>query len=145
MIKKALSICIFFLYWSSPLSAQDKAESTIAANVESLRKAMVDPDKAILERLVSSKLSYGHSNGKVEGKESFVQSLTSGASDFVSIDLSGQEIVMSGNTAIVRHILQGNTNDAGKAGTVKLAVLLVWNRAGSQWQLLARQAVKLTQ
>jgi len=127
------------------LTAQTKDEKAVSEAVELLRKTMVDPDKATLDKLTSVKLSYGHSSGKVEDKTSFVESLVSGKSDFVSITLSNQTIVVSGNTAIVRHQLEGNTNDNGKPAPVKLAVLLVWNQKGTSWQLLARQAVKVAQ
>jgi ketosteroid isomerase-like protein len=102
---------------------------------------MVDADKTQL--IILLQLSYGHSSGKVEGKDSFIESLINGKSDFVSIDLSDQTITVNNNTAIVRHILNAATNDGGKPGTVKLSILLVWQKQGKQWRLLARQAVKL--
>ena len=141
---KPLFFCLF-LSVSFSVNAQTKDEKAVADAVETLRKAMIDPDKATLERITSVKLSYGHSSGKVEDKASFVNSLTSGTSDFVSIKLSDQTVSVSGNTAIVRHTLEGATNDGGKSSNVKLAVLLVFNQKGTSWQLLARQAVKLAQ
>jgi len=62
---------------------------------------------------------------------------------YFDIDLTEQTIKVSGNTAIVRHILSGNTNDGGKPGTVKLGVLTIWQKQKGQWRLLARQAFKL--
>ncbi|MDR6940973.1 nuclear transport factor 2 family protein [Mucilaginibacter pocheonensis] len=112
--------------------------------VEQLRKAMVDGDTVTLEKLTSSELSYGHSGGKLQTKKEFVSDIATGVSDFVSIDLTDQNIRMVDNTAIVRHILSAATNDKGKGpGTVKLGVLLVWVKNNGQWQLLARQAVKV--
>ncbi len=127
------------------MQAQTKDEKLVAESVERLRKAMIDPDKTTLEKLTSPKLSYGHSNGLIEDRATFVQALVSAKSDFTDIKLREQTITVSGNTAIVRHFLDGTTNDGGRAGTVKLAVLLVWNQKGTSWQLLARQAVKITQ
>jgi hypothetical protein len=123
--------------------AQSKEEKAIVSQVELLRKAMVDADKTTLEKLSDEKLSYGHSSGKIEDKATFVTNIVSGKSDFVSIDLSDQKIAISGNTAIVRHMLTADTNDGGVAGHVKLYVLLVWSKDGSQWKLFARQAVKV--
>jgi len=123
--------------------AQSKDSTAIAAAVESLRKLMVDPNKAALEKITMDVLSYGHSSGKVQTKAEFIDALTSGASDFVSIDLTEQSIKLSGNTAIVRHVLSANTNDGGKPGTVKLGILTIWQKLQGQWKLLARQAVKL--
>lgn len=123
--------------------AQTKDEKSVATAVESLRKAIIDADKPALEKLTSEALSYGHSSGKIEDKAAFVDALVSGKSDFVSIELTEQTIKIVGNTAIVRHLLNGVTSDAGKPGTVKLSVLLIWQKQSKEWKLIARQAVKI--
>jgi ketosteroid isomerase-like protein len=125
--------------------AQSKDSTAVAAAVESLRKAMVDADKAALQNLTADKLSYGHSSGKVEDKSTFVENIVSGRSDFVSIELTNQTIVLSGDAALVRHTLSAATNDGGNPGSVKLNILLVWQKQKGEWKLLARQAVKVAQ
>lgn len=126
-------------------SAQTQDEKDVAAAVESLRATMVDPDKSKLDALVAPELSYGHSSGKVDDKASFIESLLSGASDFVSINLQDQTIRVAGNTAIVRHKLSGETADKSKGTTapVNLGVLTIWQKQGGHWKILARQAVKI--
>lgn len=123
--------------------AQTKDETAVAAAVETLRKAMVDGDRASLEKIATAELTYGHSSGKLEDKAAFVEAIASGKSDFVTIDLTEQTITVSGDVAIVRHKLAGTTNDGGKPGTVNLAILTVWKKQGKEWKLLARQAVKI--
>jgi len=122
---------------------QGKDEKAVSAAVEALRKAMVDPDKAALEKLTLPQLSYGHSSGVVQNQAEFVEALTSGKSDFVSIALTEQHITIVDRTAIVRHILSADTNDGGKAGHTNLSILLVWQKDKGEWRLLARQAVKV--
>jgi len=123
--------------------AQSKDQQKVSDAVEKLRKAMVDGDRAALNNAAADSLSYGHSSGKVENKTEFVENIASGKSDFVTIDLSEQTITLSHNIAIVRHLLNATTNDGGKPATVKLKVLLVWEKEKSRWKLLARQAVKV--
>ena len=123
--------------------AQSKDESAVAAAVESLKKAMIDADKVRLQKLTADQLSYGHSSGKVEDKATFVENIVSGKSDFVTIDLTNQTIAVSGDAAIVRHTLSATTNDSGKPGSVKLNILLIWQKQKGEWKLLARQAVKV--
>lgn len=123
--------------------AQSRDENAIARKVELLKTALIDADSASLHQLTHEELSYGHSSGRVEDKPSLIESLTSRKSDFVSIDISDQSIQVSGKTAIVRHTFLANTNDGGKPGTVKLAILLVWQKKKNDWKLLARQAVRL--
>lgn len=123
--------------------AQSKAEAAVNAAVENLRKAMVDGDKAGLQNITADQLSYGHSSGRVEDKASFVDNIVTGKSDFVTIDLANQTVSVSGDAAIVRHVLSATTNDSGNPGSVKLNILLVWQKQKGQWKLLARQAVKV--
>jgi ketosteroid isomerase-like protein len=123
--------------------AQSKDESAVAMAVEQLKKAMIDADKVALQKLTADQLSYGHSSGKVEDKPTFIENIVSGKSDFVTIDLTNQTIVVSGDVAIVRHTLSATTNDSGKPGSVKLNILLIWQKQKGEWKLLARQAVKV--
>ena len=124
------------------IDAQSKKEKELTGAVEKLRIAMIDGNKTELENLVSDQLSYGHSGGHIDDKKEFVDKLVSGKSDFVTIDLTEQTISISGKTAIVRHKLSATTNDGGKPGEVHLLVLLVCQKQGGHWKLLARQAVK---
>jgi len=104
---------------------------------------MIDADGSTLDELTSNELSYGHSGGRVEDKAAFIEALTTGKSGFAAIELSEQTIKVVDKIAIVRHIFVGSLNAPGKAGTVKLAILMVWLQQQEQWKLLARQAVKL--
>jgi len=123
--------------------AQSKEDAAVNAAVENLKKAMIDGDKTGLEKITSDKLSYGHSSGKVEDKATFVDNIVSGKSDFVTIELTNQTVSVSGDAAVVRHTLSATTNDNGNPGSVKLNILLVWQKQKGQWKLLARQAVKV--
>ncbi|HEX6426841.1 MAG TPA: nuclear transport factor 2 family protein [Niastella sp.] len=127
----------------SGAQAQSKDEAAVTAAVESLRKAMIDGDKAGLQNITADQLSYGHSSGRVEDKASFVDNIATGKSDFVTIDLTNQTISVAGDAAIVRHVLAATTNDGGNPGSVKLNILLVWQKQKGNWKLLARQAVKV--
>lgn len=143
-MKKISSVIILLLLIGFPVIAQSKQEKSVANAVEKLRKAMVDGNKAELENAVSEQLSYGHSGGHIDDKKEFVEKLSSGKSDFVTIDLTEQTIAVSGKVAVVRHVLTAKTNDGGKPGDVHLRILLVFQKKGGKWVLLARQAVKFT-
>jgi ketosteroid isomerase-like protein len=123
--------------------SQSNDEKSVTQAVEALRKAMIDPDNNTLSGLAADDLSYGHSNGMIQDKTAFIEALTSGKSDFVTIELTEQTVKVVGNTAIVRHHFSATTNDGGKPGAVKLSILLIWQKQKGQWKLLARQAVKL--
>lgn len=143
MIKK-IFIAVFLLMLATGVKsfAQSKDEAAVAAAVDALKKAMLDADKTNLDKYTAAELSYGHSSGKVETKSEFVDALVTAKSDFVSINLADQTIKIVGNTAIVRHMLTGETNDNGNRGNVRLFVLTVWQKQKGQWKLLARQAAR---
>jgi hypothetical protein len=140
---KAFSITFLFFFLTCTLFAQSKAEKQVSEAVEKLRIAMITPDKASLEKITSSSLSYGHSSGLVENQQMFMDKLLSGSSDFVTIDLTDQTIVVSKKVAIVRHKLFATINDNNKPGEVKLSIMLVWERVGKNWKLIGRQAVRM--
>jgi ketosteroid isomerase-like protein len=143
-MKKIVVTMMVMSLAGTTVMAQPKAEKEVAATVEAFKKAMVDADKATLEKLTDNSLTYGHSSGVIQDKPTFVENIVNGNSDFVTIDLTDQTIHVSGNTAIVRHILNAQTNDKGKGpGTVKLSILTVWQKKHGKWVLLARQAVKV--
>jgi ketosteroid isomerase-like protein len=140
---------IIFLMLTTILSheaiAQTKEEKEVSAAVETLRAAMISADSTALTQILSDKLGYGHSGGKVQTKNELIHSLTSGESDFVTIELSDQTVGIFDHTAIIRHVLSATTNDNGKPGSVKLSILLVWQKQHGAWKLIARQAVRMPQ
>ena len=127
---------------SAPAASSASSEQLVAAAAEKLRVAMIDPTPAALTALVADDLSYGHSGGRVDTKDSFIGDLVAGKSDFVTIAISDQTIKVVGHTAMVRHTLTADTNDSGKPGKVQIKILGVWQQQGGQWKLLARQAVR---
>ncbi|MGX5818815.1 nuclear transport factor 2 family protein [Chitinophaga lutea] len=140
---KQISLVLFFSSLLQLASAQSKDQASLDKALESLRKAMMDGDKASLERLTAPTLSYGHSNGRLEDRAEFIDNLVTGKSDFVTLDLTAQTVSITGNVAVVRHKLDAKTNDGGKPGEAHLHVLQVWSKTGGAWKLLARQAVKV--
>lgn len=125
------------------VNGQSKDEKAVADAVEFLRKAMLDGDRASLEKITAAQLTYGHSNGKMEDKTAFVEALASGKSDFVTLDLTEHKITVLGNTALVRHKLHGETNDNGKPGVANIGIFQVWIKEKGTWKLAGRQAFKL--
>ena len=142
---KLIFVTMGIVFFNTISFGQTKDEKAVADAVEQLRNAMVNGDKAVLEKLTNEKLSYGHSSGLVEDKKQFIEKLASGASDFVSIDLTDQAISVSDKVAIVRHTFKAKTNDGGRPGEVHLKILLIWQKGNGGWRLLARQAVRVTQ
>ncbi|MBN3520114.1 nuclear transport factor 2 family protein [Algoriphagus lutimaris] len=138
---KILFTLALFLY-SSFVFAQTEQE--IATKVEALRLALIDPTEASLKALSSDRLSYGHSNGKIENKTEFIEALVSGVSDFATATFKDQTIQIEKNTAIVRHILAADLVNGDQTNHIEIGVIMFWHKEKGQWKLRARQAYKLT-
>ncbi|GEN71062.1 nuclear transport factor 2 family protein [Chryseobacterium lathyri] len=142
MIKK-LILAIGFMMAVSISAQKISDKEAVNAVAERLRLAMISGDKTSLEALILPELTYGHSGGHIDDAAEFVDKLVTKKSDFVTIDITNQNINIIGNTAIVRHHFYATTADLGKTpGDVALDVLLVWAKVKNDWKLLARQAVK---
>lgn len=141
-MKKSI-LLLMILCSISVVTFAQKPEEKVAQAVEFLKQALISGNKADLEKIALPELTYGHSSGKIQDKTEFVETLVSGKSDFVTIDLKDQTIKVVGNTAIVRHLLYAKTNDSGNPGEVKLGIMLVFVKHDGEWKLLARQAYKI--
>lgn len=144
-MKKIIGAAVFSLLMSGSCFAQSADTAAVTNAVETMRQAMVSAKKADLEKVGAPTLTYGHSSGKIQNNAEFVDAIVTGQSKFVTLDLQDQTVQVAGDVAIVRHILQAKTNDAGKQpGEVKIGVLQVWQKnAAGAWKLLARQAYSL--
>jgi len=142
VMKRSIQVLLLFSIVSFGVKAQTKSEKQVTNAVETFKNALISGNREELLSITSEKLSYGHSGGKIEDRTAFVDALASGKSDFVTIDITDQSVSVSGKTAIVRHRLSAKINDNNVPGTVNLIVLLIFQKDGGQWKLLARQAVK---
>lgn len=139
---KILAIAVMLFQVNVSL-AQSKAEKQVAAVVEKLRLAMISGNKADLESVSSEKLQYGHSGGKIESRQQFVETFTSGRTDFVTCDFSEMKITTSGKVAIVTFKLDSKTNDNNVPGEIHMRLMTTWQKLHGAWVMVARQAVKV--
>jgi hypothetical protein len=127
------------------LAAPVKAagDGTLVQSIEALRKAMLAKDKGQFELLCADELTYGHSSGKLESKAEFITGATSPKWHWKSLEFVQTSTKLVGDAGIARAIMTGAYEIEG--GTVKSisdGVLMVWQKQGSQWRLIARQAYK---
>jgi hypothetical protein len=123
--------------------AQTGDEAAVATAVENFRMAMLKADKAKFDALCAEQMSYGHSAGRLETKAEFIAASTSGKSTWNFITLSEPTVKVVGDNAIARHVLTGETLSEGKTTPIKIGILMVWQKQGGDWKLLARQAYRL--
>jgi hypothetical protein len=138
MIKNLFTTIAFCSILTIHLTGQ-----SIEAQVEILRQNMLNPSVSTLNLILSTDLVYGHSNGHLEDKATFIDNLTNGNYDFTEISCTDQSIKLSKHIAVVRHTLKAKTNDKGIPAEINLKILLVWKKEGKNWQLWERQSAKI--
>ena len=138
-----ISVIVFGLIGNANCQQSDE-EKAVSAAVETLKKAIVDADKDLLESIAADNLVYGHSNGRVQNKAEFIAEIVSKQpNDYVKVETTDQTIVITGNTAVVRHIYSAETISNGTPGQLKIGNMLIWKNQKGKWKLLARQAYRL--
>jgi len=123
--------------------AQAAEEAAVADSVETLRKALLEANKAKLEQVASAQISYGHSDGRVETKEQFIKGVMTRKQVVKSLAFPELKVAVVGNAAIARHIYLAESELEGKPTTTRIGALQVWQKQDGGWKLLARQGFRL--
>jgi len=119
-----------------------ESEGTPVDAVEAFRKAMMARDYNAFDALCAAQLSYGHSGGKIQTKEEFILAATAEDSRWKTLEFANVRNTVAGPNAISRFTLNGEIESDGKVGSVSIGVLMVWQKQGDAWKLLARQGFK---
>ena len=146
MIRRHLMLSVLALGALTALPVlADGDENAVSRSLEAFRSAQAASNAAALTALSASELSYSHSDGRVEDRATFVANATSNKSTFLSLAYRNPTVRVVGNTAIVRFNWVGEQQavaDGSKTAT-NLHILMVWQKQGNDWKLLARGATKL--
>jgi len=118
-------------------------ESAVAENIEILRKALLEADKARLEQVVAPQISYGDSDGRAETKEQFINGVMTRKQVVKSLAFPELKVAVVGDAAIARHIYLSESELDGKPTTTRIGALQVWQKQNGGWKLLARQGFRL--
>jgi hypothetical protein len=122
----------------------EAAESSLKAADKARVEAMQSGNRAQLDRVFCDELNYAHSNGVVDSKASFIESLSSGKTKYIAYDYEERHFsfpapgvaLMSGRARI----------KAEAGGTLMdnvLSFLAVWREEQGQWRFLAWQSCRL--
>ena len=133
------------LLGASEAFAASADEAALAKRLEAFRAAQVAADAKTLESLCEPELSYSHSDAHIEDRATFVANATNGKSKFTSLAYQDPTIRVAGDAAIVRFHWVGESESVpdGKKSSTSLAVLMVWQKRGGVWKLLARGSTKV--
>ena len=137
----ALGASALSLSGSAGAAAGD--EAAVNQAIEALREGILKQDKAKLDQVCASQISYGHSDGRSETKEQFINGVMNRKQTQKSLAFPDLKVSVVGNNAIARHIYLGESELDGKQSTTRIGALQVWQKQADGWKLLARQGFRL--
>lgn len=115
----------------------------VVAAIDAWRKAVVDKDRAGLERAYHADLSYGHTDGGVETKQGQIDRTIVPNRDFSAVDADHVAVRVYGDVAYVTATYTFHVQPKGEAvRRAKLPGLDVWTKTANGWQLIARQLTR---
>ena len=105
-------------------------------------RAMTDADVGTLAGLFAADLVYTHSDASADGKQSYLDKLSSGHFDYGVLEHPESSIVVRGDCAIVIGDMRGEVKIGGRMRVLNSRSLAVWVRENGDWVLLAFQPTK---
>ena len=113
-------------------------------NFENQRyQAMIEKNLLALDKIFSDKLIYIHSNGMIDGKNSFIESIKSGVNNYLEMSNHGVEVRLFKEVGIITGNANFNVSVNGRAGLYKLKFHSIWE-LNEQPQFISWQATLAT-
>jgi ketosteroid isomerase-like protein len=106
-------------------------------------RAMLDGDIETLGRLLSDRLSYTHSNGDRDSKESYLQKVRDGYFVYRSVAHPVDRIEVLPGAALVIGEMHASAEVGGRLAEIRSRALAVWAQEGEDWALIAYQPTPL--
>ena len=137
----AVLFVLFFLVAKSSFAQIDSIGLKNA--MQQLDKALLEKDETVLRSVLHKEVSYGHSNGWIQGKNDILNDFTSGKLAYNKIENNSSAIItISKKYATVKT----NTNAEGMVNNtafkLTLHIMQFWIKTKKGWQLIARQSAK---
>src|SRR6185369_5135097 len=140
-MKLTISTLLLSIVLSAASVGSSADKQDVMAAMDAYKNAMTHKDGAALEKLLGDDLTYVHSDGLLESKGDVIKSVVSGKAAVDKIEfLPDTDVRVHGKTAFVA----GKEDLWHPTSVVHMHVLHVWEKGPQGWQLVARQATKLT-
>jgi len=123
-------------------STNDPAEKDVLAAMDAFKRATIARDGAALSKLLADDLTYTHSAGQEQTKAQYIDSIVGGKSVVEELVFTGTNVRTYGDIALVKGRVDLSHS---KTNVVHMNILHVWRHGPHGWQMVARQATRLTQ
>jgi hypothetical protein len=120
---------------ATSLAKDEGREAAVKAAELARFKANVDADAKALGLLLADDLDYVHSNGEIDTKASFIESLTSGRRDYISMKGDIQKVRVLGDVAVIRGLAKVTVSTDGKSQELDIGYTDIWVWKDQRWQM----------
>ena len=126
------------------IRAEDARPAALAAADEARVAATKAADREKLTAILSDNLRYAHSSGAVDTKQSYIESLTSGRTKYLTLEYEERAFTFPA-PGIALMTGRAHVKVANATGEVdmQLSFLSVWREEDGKWRFLAWQSCKL--
>ena len=130
---------------SGTVFAKDDARAAALRAAETSRfEAQVNADAKALAQLLDDGLEYTHSNGDLDTKKSFIDSLTSGTRDYISSVATLETVRIFGDVGVIRG--KAKVTVGGKdrqPQDLHIGYTDIWVWKDGRWQMTAWRSARL--
>ena len=142
---KRLYTFLFLIFITITAFSQSRADNDkVWQKALDLNKAIFETkDSAAIQNLVAATVTYGHSGGNLEDKTTMLHNAVANTEVYKNISIEKLHVGNAGNSVIVRYILRADAIKNGNTNQLNISILQVWAKDKGNWQLYARQAVKV--
>jgi ketosteroid isomerase-like protein len=126
------------LFAASPEDAVKQAEKDWATGI-------VKKDPAMLDKVLAPDLTYKHSTGAVDTKESYIAGIKSGKFNYERMDDQDVSVKVYGKVAVLWATANVRALSGGSMSDFRLNMLHIYVKNKAGWQLVAHQSSRLPQ
>lgn len=120
-----------------------KAEQEILQTQKKRFALTVDGDLQALSQVLADDLRYTHSNGKMDNKEEYLKTMSSGKTNYNLIEPEDVKVQVYDNTGVVTGRAHVMVYSEGKDLDLQLRFTEVYVKKKGKWQLAAWQSTRI--
>lgn len=105
--------------------------------------AQIGADLDALDNLIGAELSYTHSNGLVDTKDSYIKAIDKKVFDYQSESRSDTKVDIMGDTAMVTGRIEIHVLAGGREVNLDSRYSVIWVRRDGGWQFVCWQSTPI--
>lgn len=117
-------------------------EQQIRTLEERRRQAMINCDMDFLESIYTRDLTYSHSDGKSDSKDSYLQGMRAGTWVYSGFESREEQIRRVGDCVVINGLIDMDVVIRGEPMLLNSRYISVWKAGNNGWQMIAWQSTR---